>query len=121
MLKRTDGDYWQFVAGGGEHDETPVQAAERETREETGVAGEMIPLDSMSTVPRDCFPDGGSWPDDVYVVPEHAFAVDTGGRGFALSHEHTEIRWVTYEQAHNLLKWDSNRTALWELNERLRG
>jgi broad specificity phosphatase PhoE len=36
-----------------------------------------------------------------------------------LSREHTDYRWVAYAEAARLLRWDSNRTALWELNERL--
>ena len=36
-----------------------------------------------------------------------------------LSHEHTECVWLTYEETNNKLKWDSNRTALYELNCRL--
>ena len=32
VLRRSDADYWQFVAGGGEDDETPLQAARREAR-----------------------------------------------------------------------------------------
>ena len=120
VLKRSDGDYWQFVAGGGENDEIPIQAAQRETWEEVGISGEIIQLDSMSTGPKDCFAAADSWGDDVLVIPEHCFAVDTDGNDISLSHEHTEFRWVPYEEAYNLLTWDSNRNALWELNERLK-
>jgi len=37
-----------------------------------------------------------------------------------LSHEHTEYKWVDYETAREMLKYDSNRTALWELNKRIK-
>lgn len=37
-----------------------------------------------------------------------------------LSSEHKEYRWVEYDEAMRLLKYDSNKTALWELNERLK-
>ena len=120
VLKRSDADYWQFVAGGGKTGETPIQAAQRETQEEVGIAGEIIQLDSLSTVPKDCFAAAASWGDDVYVIPEHCFAVHAGSRDVCLSQEHHEFRWVPYEQACSLLKWDSNRSALWELNERLK-
>lgn len=36
-----------------------------------------------------------------------------------LSHEHKAYQWATYEAAYDLLKYDSNRTALWELKMRL--
>ncbi len=120
VLKRGDAGYWQFVAGGGEDGETPIQAAQRETQEEVGIAGEFIQLDSLTTVPKDCFAAADSWGDDVYVIPEYCFAVDAGNSDVSLSQEHIEFQWVTYEQACSLLKWDSNRNALWELNERLK-
>ncbi|MFO8006719.1 MAG: NUDIX domain-containing protein [Candidatus Brocadiia bacterium] len=120
VLRRADAGWWQFVAGGGEDDETPREAAAREAEEELGIAGEVMALDSTATVPKDCFADAASWGPDVYVVPEYSFAVDVGASAVTLSDEHAAIRWLPYEQARSVLEWDSNRTALWELNERLR-
>jgi len=54
------------------------------------------------------------------VIPEHCFAVDVEDAALILSHEHEELRWATVDQANALLTWDSNRTALWELCERLK-
>ena len=55
LLKRepTTGGYWQPVAGGGEDNETPEQAARRETFEEAGIPvdSEFIQLDSCSMIP----------------------------------------------------------------------
>jgi dATP pyrophosphohydrolase len=119
VLKRSDSDYWQFVAGGGEEGESPMQAAERETAEEIGIAGDLRSLDSQSSVPKDCFAAADSWGKDVYVIPEHCFAVPVIDEDIRLSSEHTECQWVSYEQACSLLKWSSNRIALWELNQRL--
>lgn len=122
VLKRSDAKYWQFVAGGGEEGESPALAAERETKEETSIAasGRLLRLDSMATVPKNCFAAADSWGQEVYVIPEYCFAVDVADSALALSGEHTEVRWVPYDQAFSLLKWDSNRNALWELNERLK-
>lgn len=120
VLKRSDADCWQFVAGGGDDSETPIQAAQRETKEEIEITGQVIQLDSIASVPKTCFAAAESWGDEVFVIPEHCFAVDTGDSTITLSSEHTDIRWLSYEQAFSLLKWDSNRTALWELNERLK-
>ncbi len=120
IFRRSDSDHWQFVAGGGEDDETPEQAAGRETEEEAGIVGPFMSLDSFSTVPRSCFTAADSWGRDVFVIPQHCFAIDAGSREIVLSSEHTEFRWVSFEEASGLLKWDSNRNALWELNERLK-
>ena len=35
------------------------------------------------------------------------------------SHEHDQVEWLDYGEARGKLTWDSNRTALWELGERL--
>jgi dATP pyrophosphohydrolase len=121
VFRRSDTGWWQFVAGGGEDGETPLRAAQRETGEEIGIAnGFFMPLDSMATVPKNCFKAAKSWGSGIYVIPEHCFAVDVRGSDLRLSREHTEVRWATYADAASLLKWDSNRNALWELNERLR-
>ncbi|MFP4380755.1 MAG: NUDIX hydrolase [Candidatus Sumerlaeia bacterium] len=119
LLRRSDAGYWQFVAGGGDDAETPVEAAGRETREEIGITGEMIPLDSMCMVSRECFAGNAAWGPDVFVIPEHCFAVDAGREKIRLSAEHSSFQWLAYPEAAALLKWDSNRTALWELNKRL--
>jgi dATP pyrophosphohydrolase len=119
VLRRRDAGWWQFVAGGGEDAETPDDAAKRETAEELGVAAEVVRLDSIATVPKDCFVAADSWSEDICVIPEYSFAVDVGESVVTLSDEHTDLRWLPYEEARSLLKWDSNRNALWELNERL--
>jgi dATP pyrophosphohydrolase len=36
-----------------------------------------------------------------------------------ISKEHDGWAWCRYEQAWEILTWDSNKVALWELNERL--
>lgn len=121
VFHRSDCDQWQFIAGGGEDDETPIQAAKREIYEEGGVVAQsMIQLKSMCSIPTDIFPNRHlyQWPSDTYVVPEYAFTFCVS-EDIKLSHEHTECVWLTYEQAREKLKWDSNRTALYELRCRL--
>ena len=52
VLHRADYDQWQFIAGGGEDNETPLEAAKRETWEESGIQAEnMIELTSLSYLP----------------------------------------------------------------------
>jgi hypothetical protein len=42
-------------------------------------------------------------------------------QGLSLSWEHCEVAWLTFEEALGRLEWESNRTALRELHERLAG
>ncbi len=59
------------------------------------------------------------WPNDLFVIPNVAFAVDCTGIELTISSEHDEVRWTSYREAERLLRWDGNKVALWELNERL--
>ncbi len=121
VLHRADNDQWQFIAGGGEDDETPLGAAKREILEEGGVvAHNIIELKSICYIPTNIFPKKHlyNWAKDTYVVPEHAFGFECTYE-IELSHEHTECVWLTYEEAHSKLEWDSNKTALYELSCRL--
>lgn len=121
VFHRSDFDQWQFISGGGEDSETPIQAAKREICEESGITAEkVIKLTSMCYIPTDIFPKHYlcNWAEDTYVVPEYTFAFNCEA-DIKLSNEHTEYIWLTYEEAKARLKWDSNRTALYELNCRL--
>ncbi|MBE6569336.1 MAG: NUDIX pyrophosphatase [Ruminococcaceae bacterium] len=118
VLHRSDCDQWQFIAGGGEDKETPEEAARREISEEGGIAADtVISLKSMCCVPAEIFPHRHlyGWPDEMYVVPEYAFGFACTG-ALVLSHEHTELVWLPYKEAREKLQWDSNKTALYELN-----
>jgi dATP pyrophosphohydrolase len=115
------GDFWQSIAGGGEDDEKPIEAARREAEEEAGLDPDLdfYQLEAMAMLPADNAAGYMMWGKDVIMVPEYAFAVQVASKEVRLSPEHVECRWVDYETAQELLKWDSNRNALWELNYRL--
>lgn len=121
VFRRLDAHYWQPVAGGAVNAEEPLQAAKRETLEEAGIplSARYRVLETRTYVRADNFKDWNTWPADLYVVPQYYFAVEYEGP-IVLSHEHTEWRWVTCDEAIALLHWDSDRTAVWELEQRLR-
>jgi dATP pyrophosphohydrolase len=123
IFRRSDLDFWQGIAGGGEDEETSVEAARREAREEAGLAEQLplVALDSIASVPVSAFRNAEHWPQDRFVIPEYAFGVDASGQTLLLSHEHTDLRWLPAEQAQRLLHFDSNRVALGELQQRLGG
>jgi dATP pyrophosphohydrolase len=112
---------WQFISGGGEDGETPAMAAAREADEEAGLSAhlEWMKLDSIASIPRSALPGGAHWPPELYVVPEHCFAVCVTNQQLRLSEEHCRLEWLNLKQASELLTWDSNRVALWELAQRL--
>ena len=121
VFHRADYDAWQFVSGGGEDGETPDDAAHREGHEEAGIPrnAPYQRLDTMASIPASWFRAWATWPAHVLVVPEYAFAVEVGIDALHVSDEHRAMRWCSRQQAMALLQFDSNRTALWELNERL--
>ncbi len=123
LLKRAVERFWQGVSGGGEGEEVPLEAAIRETFEETGIqtSKDFIRLDTIEPVPVTEFKISAIWGEDVYVIPQYCFGVKVVDEKINLSHEHSEYHWFSYEQAYELLKFDGNKTALWELQQRLKG
>lgn len=64
LLKRKDIDYWQWVAGGAEENETLLSAAIRELTEELGImfkTPDFIPLESVCSIPRCHFSSDKAW------------------------------------------------------------
>lgn len=114
---------WQFVSGGGEDNENIYQTAIRELKEGTGIhiqKAELTKLDAQTTIPVANVTGEFTWGEDIFVVPEYSFAVNIGNRQIKLSNEHETMQWCNYEEAMSKLEYDSNKTALWELNERLK-
>ncbi len=123
VFSRSDYECWQGVAGGGEDDETPLEAARREAYEEASISRQtgFLPLQATCSVPVHIFAESALWDRNTFVIPQHSFGVDCTGQQISLSHEHTEVQWLCYAEAYERLTYDSNRTALWELNQRVRG
>ena len=122
VLRRTDTGYWQPAAGGGEDGETPEQAAQREAFEELGTPPDapLLRLDTTESIRVTEFRASPRWGEQVYVIPQYCFGLEFSGE-VRISHEHVEIRWLPFNEAERLLRFDGNRTALWELDRRLRG
>jgi len=123
IFRRRDSDYWQFIAGGGENGETPIEAAIRETREEIGVELKNIKqLTCIAYVPAEVIAESKRqhWDKNTYVIPEYSFAFECDSEPL-LSNEHSEYKWLTYDEARKLLKWDSNKVAMYEIDSIIKG
>lgn len=124
IFKRSDYNIYQFISGGGEDYETPIQAAKREAFEEgkIGNNNKFYKLDTLCSVPSDCFNNHIKlWGEECFVVREYCFAVNLNNVDIiTISDEHTEYLWLDYEQAYDKLRYDSNKVALNELHNRIK-
>ena len=117
-------DAWQFIAGGGEdEDASPLVSAKREAYEEACIPydAKYDTLETRSSIPTECFKKARLvWGEACLVIPEYCFAVRITDERIKISDEHTSFEWVDYNTAVQLLKYDSNKVALWELDNKIR-
>ena len=117
VFRRSDSNICQFIAGGGEDNEKPLDAAMREIKEETGVVAEQLTeLKSVAFVPAEVVAENmrTHWDKNIFVIPEYSFAFECNADP-TLSCEHNEYKWLSYNDARKLLKWDSNKAAMYEI------
>ncbi|MCD4782245.1 MAG: NUDIX pyrophosphatase [Candidatus Eremiobacteraeota bacterium] len=120
VFRRKDNKNWQFIAGGGEDTEKPPDAAKRETKEEANITSDdFFILKTKTMIPITEF-DAHRNKKGLYVIPEYCFGVKINSLSIDISNEHTEFKIVEYDDAVSLLQYDGNKTALWELNERIK-
>ena len=117
-------DCWQFIAGGGEdEDRSTLISAQREAFEEAGISSQMrfTELETTCSISTECFRNARSvWGEACLVIPEHCFAVEMQSEVISISCEHGCFEWVDYSTAKARLKYDSNKVALWELDNKIR-
>lgn len=124
LFHRSDMDIWQFIAGGGEDEDGSIlMSAKREAFEEAAICAgnDYMKLDTTCSISANCFKNAKElWGKDCYVIPEYCFGVRLDRKEISISSEHTEYEWCDYQTAVSRLKYDSNKTALWELDCRLK-
>lgn len=105
------GGTWQMVAGRIEQGEAGWQAALREVMEETGLRPDRF----YATDTVEAFYD----PDQncINLVPVFVGFVDTG-QEVRLSHEHSEYRWVTAQEAGDYLVFHHQGEMLFTIEQR---
>jgi dATP pyrophosphohydrolase len=108
MLKRNAGKYyehlWQGVAGKIEKGETAWQTVVRELEEETG----KKPLKVFIADHIASFYNARI--DQIQMVP--IFGIEVDNSEVQLSEEHSEYKWVSFEEALSLLTWKGQKEGL---------
>jgi len=102
---------WQGVAGKIEEGETAWQAAVRELKEETGLTPKrMFIADHVSTF----YEQNG---DLINLVP--VFGIETETKHITLSSEHSEYKWMDFEDAERTLAWNGQKKGIRNVYEML--
>lgn len=121
IFKRKDLNIWQGIAGGGEDNEDLVATMKREAFEKALIDKEapFVRLASFCTIPtvNIC---GLKWGKKIIMIPEFAFGIKVLSRRLTAGAEHSEYLWLDCEDAIKKLEYDSNKSALWELDYRLK-
>jgi 8-oxo-dGTP pyrophosphatase MutT (NUDIX family) len=119
LLKRTAdrGGFWQGVTGAAELEETLIQAAQREVCEETGYQRfiRFAPLDFRYSYPLDRALWGHLYAPEVTTITEECFGAEIAldqGEPVLDASEHEQYRWLSAQQAIDLLAWPENQDAL---------
>lgn len=108
MLKRSTGKHyehlWQGVAGKIEKGETAIQTVIRELEEETGKKPKkLFVADHIAS-----FYDARN--DRIQMVP--IFGIEVENSEVQLSEEHSDYKWVSFDEALDLLTWKGQKEGL---------
>jgi 8-oxo-dGTP pyrophosphatase MutT (NUDIX family) len=92
MIRRTDNDQWAIPGGAQEVGETPMEAARREVREETGIICEITGFLGVFSNPRNVveFTSNGEVRQEFSML----FAGRAVGGDIATSPESREVAWL---------------------------
>ncbi len=118
LLRRipSRGGFWQPISGRVEKRETPLEAAIRETKEETGITKIKRIVEDVYSFQLENEPDKKSYTFGFEVDSKTEIKLDVN-----IYLEHDKIIWCGYKKAIKLLKWPHNKEGLRKLNELLTG
>ncbi len=104
LIRHENGGHWAFPKGHVEGNETETETAEREIREETGLA---VLLDTGFRHTVTYSPKPGVMKDVIYFA-----AAPVGGELRRQEAEVTEMRWASPEEARAVVTYENDRGVL---------
>lgn len=107
--------HWDFAKGHLEKNETPLNAALRETKEETGLNVKIIEgfKDKISYIFRTNYSEG----QVIYKEVEFFLGEVNFEDEVKLSHEHSKYKWESYDKAMKTLTYENARKILTKAHE----
>ncbi len=126
LLRRipTKGGFWQAVSGGFEKtDASRLEGAYRELKEETGIDKKQV-VRVLEDVHQYTYDKHYLTGKPITPITEYAYGFEVGMNVEVcidrnIYTEHDEYRWVSFEEALQLLKWEENKEAFRKLKEKL--
>lgn len=109
LLKRSRNDsypnIWQMVSGAIKKNESAVNAAIREVKEETGLnANKLYVIPKVNSLYY-------HKKDKIILIPVFACKVNFNSK-VVISNEHSDFKWVSFSQAKKMLTWKQQRESL---------
>ncbi|MBX4192514.1 NUDIX domain-containing protein [Candidatus Parcubacteria bacterium] len=115
VLVEQHGNSWSFPKGGVEEGETLLAAAQREIKEETGIEDAML-IDELGSYERKSIGKDGQGETDEWGSRKRTFFLFTTETTDlkAQDSEVTQIKWVTLDEAYELLTHPKDKEFLAE-------
>ncbi|WP_340676521.1 dihydroneopterin triphosphate diphosphatase [Paraglaciecola sp.] len=117
MLQRNDDPlFWQSVTGTREVNETPIQTAQREVFEETGIDITALSYQLIDCQQTNQYEIRPRWrhryPPDALINTEYVFALQVADEQRIILTEHSAFLWLSKPQAMEKVWSPSNKDAI---------